>query len=81
MFFEIIIAPDITADGFEHLKKKSKDLRILTMNKYDWQSSSKDYISVQGGFLSQTIDFAEANFDLISGKETPIFLTKTEANL
>jgi len=46
-----------------------KDLRILTMNKYDWQSSSKDYISVQGGFLSQTIDYAEANFDLISGKE------------
>jgi len=69
MFFEIIIAPEISSDGLEHLKKKSKDLRILTMNKYDWQSSSKDYVSVQGGFLSQTIDYAEANFDLISGKE------------
>ena len=68
MFFEIIIAPEITPDGLEHLSKKSKDLRILTMNQYDWTASSNDYISIHGGFLSQTIDYAEENFNLISGE-------------
>ena len=69
MFFEIIIAPEITSDGLEHLRKKSKDLRILTMQKYDWKSSINDYISVHGGFLSQTIDYAQEDFDLISGED------------
>jgi phosphoribosylaminoimidazolecarboxamide formyltransferase/IMP cyclohydrolase len=38
------------------------------MNQYDWTASSNDYISIHGGFLSQTIDYAEENFNLISGE-------------
>ena len=35
MFFEIVIAPGFEPDGLEHLRKKSRDLRILTVPEGD----------------------------------------------
>ena len=69
MFFEIIIAPGFDDDGLEHLKKKSKDLRIISMNPYLWESETNDFTSVHGGFLSQSVDHSDDKFDLISGDQ------------
>jgi phosphoribosylaminoimidazolecarboxamide formyltransferase/IMP cyclohydrolase len=72
MFFEIIISPGIDDDALEHLKKKSKDLRIVTMNPYFFENNLNDYVTVHGGFLTQTVDHSAVKFEHITGKNISV---------
>ena len=70
MFYEIVIAPDFTPDGLEHLKRKSRDLRILTAPVGEPQTSRVDVRFVRGGALVQEADVtAEEDFTLVSQRQ------------
>jgi phosphoribosylaminoimidazolecarboxamide formyltransferase/IMP cyclohydrolase len=67
MFYEIVIAPGYEPDALEHLKKKSKDLRILTAPMGDPHRPRIEVRSVRGGLLVQDSDVSEdSRFDLVS---------------
>ena len=76
MFFEIVIAPGFEEDGLEHLKKKSKDLRILTAPPGDPRRPRMELKSLRGGVLVQESDLSEErDFELVSER------TATDAEL
>jgi phosphoribosylaminoimidazolecarboxamide formyltransferase/IMP cyclohydrolase len=56
MFYEIVIAPGYEPDALEHLKKKSRDLRILDAPVGDPFRERVEFRSVRGGVLVQTAD-------------------------
>lgn len=58
MFYEIVIAPGATAEGLDHLRKKSRDLRILTAPAGDPFRLRPDIRAVRGGLLVQDADVA-----------------------
>jgi phosphoribosylaminoimidazolecarboxamide formyltransferase/IMP cyclohydrolase len=67
MFFEIVVAPGYEPDALEHLKKKSKDLRILTAPMGDPRRSRLEYRSVRGGVLVQDADVRfVSDFEVVS---------------
>ena len=70
MFYEIVIAPDADADGLDHLKKKSKDLRIITAPIGDPRRPRIDLRAVRGGFVAQQADVsAESDFKVVSERQ------------
>jgi phosphoribosylaminoimidazolecarboxamide formyltransferase/IMP cyclohydrolase len=56
MFFEIVVAPGYEPEALEHLKKKSKDLRILTAPLGEPRRPRMEFRSVRGGVLVQDAD-------------------------
>ncbi|MDA0352421.1 MAG: bifunctional phosphoribosylaminoimidazolecarboxamide formyltransferase/IMP cyclohydrolase PurH [Chloroflexi bacterium] len=69
MFYEIVIAPGYEPDALEHLKKKSKDLRILTAPLGDPHRPHLEVRSVRGGLLVQDSDVSiDTRFDLVSDR-------------
>ena len=56
MFYEIIVAPGAEPEALEHLKKKSKDLRILTVPPRDARLPRREVRTVRGGALVQEAD-------------------------
>ncbi|MEX2375407.1 MAG: bifunctional phosphoribosylaminoimidazolecarboxamide formyltransferase/IMP cyclohydrolase, partial [Dehalococcoidia bacterium] len=56
MFYEIVIAPGYEPDALEHLKKKSRDLRILTAPMGEPRRERVEFKSVRGGVLVQNTD-------------------------
>ena len=67
MFYEIDVCSSIDKDDLDHLKKKSKDLRILTVpnvdSSYNWQTMR----TLRGGMLIQDSDLSvEKEFELVS---------------
>ena len=56
MFYEIVIAPGYEPDALEHLKKKSRDLRILTAPMGSPRDARLEFRSVRGGVLVQEAD-------------------------
>lgn len=56
MFYEIIVAPGAEPEALEHLKKKSKDLRILTVSPGDARLPRREVRTVRGGALVQEAD-------------------------
>ena len=70
MFFEIVIAPDAEPEALAHLKKKSKDLRILTAPLGEPQRPRLDFRAVRGGVVVQEADVSvEATFKVVSKRE------------
>ena len=70
MFFEIVVAPGFTEDGLEHLKKKSRDLRILTVDAGDPRRPRMELRSTRGGVLVQESDLSEEiTFEVVSDRE------------
>ena len=75
MFYEIVIAPGYDEDALEHLKKKSKDLRILTAPLGDPRRTRLEVRSTRGGLLVQDSDTSDdQQFDVVSERQ----LTPTE---
>ena len=69
MFFEIVVAPGFEADGLEHLSKKSKDLRILTVAAGDPRRPRLELRSTRGGVLVQESDLSEEHaFEVVSDR-------------
>ncbi|MDA0815092.1 MAG: bifunctional phosphoribosylaminoimidazolecarboxamide formyltransferase/IMP cyclohydrolase [Chloroflexi bacterium] len=56
MFYEIVVAPGYEPDALEHLKKKSRDLRILTVPMGEPRRERVEFRSVRGGVLVQNAD-------------------------
>lgn len=70
MFYEIVIAPDYDEDALEHLKKKSKDLRILSAPLGDPRYPHPEIRSVRGGLLLQDSDVSvETRFEIVSKRK------------
>ena len=70
MFFEIVIAPGFEEDGLEHLRKKSTDLRILTVPAGDPRRPRLEFKSVRGGMLVQQADLSEErDFEVVSERQ------------
>ena len=70
MFYEIVIAPEADPDGLDHLKKKSKDLRIITAPIGDPRRPRIDLRAVRGGFVVQQADVsAESDFQVVSQRQ------------
>ena len=70
MFYEIVVCSSIDQDALDHLKKKSKDLRILTVpnvdTTYNWQTMR----TLRGGILIQDTDLSiEKEFELVSERK------------
>ncbi len=59
MFFEIVIAPGAEPEALEHLKKKSKDLRILTAPPGEPSRPRLDFRAVRGGVVVQDADVSQ----------------------
>jgi len=59
MFFEIVIAPGAEPEALEHLKKKSKDLRILTAPLGEPSRPRLDFRAVRGGDVVHDADLSE----------------------
>lgn len=55
IFLEIVIAPSFTAEALEILSSK-KNLRVLKVDMTPDSTPQKQYISVCGGMLAQTLD-------------------------
>lgn len=67
MFYEIVIAPGFEPDALEHLRKKSKDLRILEAPIGDPHRERVEFRSLRGGALVQTADVSpDVTFDVVS---------------
>ena len=67
MFYEIVIAPRYEPEALEHLKKKSKDLRILEAPVGDPRRERVEFRSLRGGALVQTADVSrDTTFDVVS---------------
>ncbi|HJM89595.1 MAG TPA: bifunctional phosphoribosylaminoimidazolecarboxamide formyltransferase/IMP cyclohydrolase [Dehalococcoidia bacterium] len=70
MRFDIVIAPGATNDGLAHLKKKSKDLRILTAPLGEPRRRRPDFRAVRGGVLVQDADISEeSTFEVVSKRQ------------
>ena len=70
MFYEIVIAPGAEPEALEHLKKKSKDLRILTAPLGEPRRPRPDFRAVRGGVLAQEADVSqETRFEVVSERE------------
>ena len=70
MFYEIVVCPSIDDDALDHLKKKSKDLRIMTAPNVDTKQQWKTIRSLRGGILVQDSDLSiETEFDLVSNRK------------
>ena len=68
--FEIVVAPGYEEDGLEHLKKKSRDLRILTVDPGDPRRPRVELRSTRGGVLVQESDLSEETaFEVVSERE------------
>ncbi|MFA7249944.1 MAG: bifunctional phosphoribosylaminoimidazolecarboxamide formyltransferase/IMP cyclohydrolase, partial [Dehalococcoidia bacterium] len=59
MFYEIVIAPGYEPDALEHLKKKSKDLRILTAPIGAPHADRIEVRGVRGGMLVENADVSQ----------------------
>ena len=59
MLYDIIVAPGYEVDALEHLKKKSKNLRILEIEAPGDKSAGVEIRTIEGGFLVQTPDAIE----------------------
>ena len=69
MFFEIVVAPGFEPDGLEHLSKKSKELRILTVAAGDPRRPRLELRSTRGGVLVQESDLSEEHaFEVVSDR-------------
>jgi phosphoribosylaminoimidazolecarboxamide formyltransferase/IMP cyclohydrolase len=67
MLYDIVIAPSYEPDALEHLKKKSKDLRIVEAPAGDPFRPRIEFRSVRGGMLVQQSDVSrDATFDVVS---------------
>ncbi len=67
MFYEIVVAPGYDDDALEHLKKKSKDLRILTAPVGDPRAVRTEVRALRGALLVQDSDVSDdQQFDLVS---------------
>ncbi|MDA0256448.1 MAG: bifunctional phosphoribosylaminoimidazolecarboxamide formyltransferase/IMP cyclohydrolase [Chloroflexi bacterium] len=67
MFFEIVIVPGYEAEALEHLRKKSKELRILEAPIGEPGRSRLELRAVRGGALLQDADVTvEREFTLVS---------------
>ena len=70
MFYEIVIAPDAEPEALQHLKKKSKDLRILTAPLGTPHRSRLDFRAVRGGVVVQDADVSEEmHFEVVSERQ------------
>jgi phosphoribosylaminoimidazolecarboxamide formyltransferase/IMP cyclohydrolase len=70
MFYEIVIVPDAEPEALEHLKKKSRDLRILTAPLGDPQRPRLDFRAVRGGAVVQGADVSEETaFEVVSQRQ------------
>ena len=70
MFYEIVIAPDAEPEALEHLKKKSKDLRILTAPLGAPRRSRLDFRAIRGGVVVQDADVSEeTHFEVVSERQ------------
>jgi phosphoribosylaminoimidazolecarboxamide formyltransferase/IMP cyclohydrolase len=70
MFFEIVIVPSYEPEALEHLKKKSKDLRILEVPLGDPRRQRFEYRAVRGGLLVQDADVSvEDGFEVVSERQ------------
>ncbi|MSQ29623.1 MAG: bifunctional phosphoribosylaminoimidazolecarboxamide formyltransferase/IMP cyclohydrolase [Dehalococcoidia bacterium] len=70
MFYEIVIAPGYDPDAFDHLKKKSKDLRILEAPIGDPHRERREVRGVRGGMLVETADVSrDTQFDVVSERQ------------
>jgi phosphoribosylaminoimidazolecarboxamide formyltransferase/IMP cyclohydrolase len=70
MFFEIVIVPGFEPEALEHLKKKSKDLRILEVPLGDPRRQRFEYRAVRGGVLVQDADVSvETDFEITSQRQ------------
>jgi len=67
MLYDIIVAPGYEVDALEHLKKKSKNLRILEIEVAGDEASGLEIRTIEGGFLVQTPDAIEdITLDVVS---------------
>jgi len=70
MRYDIVIAPGYSEDGLEHLKKKSKDLRILEAPAGEPRRERIEARGIRGAMLLQTADVAEdVTFTVTSDRE------------
>ena len=70
MRYDIVIAPSYTEDGLEHLKKKSRDLRILEAPPGEARRERVEARGIRGAMLLQTADVSgETRFDVTSERE------------
>jgi len=70
MFYEIVVAPAAEPEALEHLKKKSKDLRILTAPLGEPRRLRSDFRAVRGGALVQEADVSEeTRFEVVSERQ------------
>lgn len=70
MFYEIVIAPGYEPDALDHLKKKSKDLRILEAPAGDPHRGRLEVRGVRGGMLVETADVSrDTRFDVVSERQ------------
>ena len=71
MFYEIVIVPDAEPEALEHLKKKSRDLRILTAPLGDPHRARLDFRAVRGGVVVQGADVSEETALVVVGERQP----------
>ena len=70
MFYEIVVAPGYEPEALEHLKKKSKDLRILTAPLGEPRRARAEFRSVRGGVLVQEADVTfVTDFEVVSQRQ------------
>ncbi|MCK9494852.1 MAG: bifunctional phosphoribosylaminoimidazolecarboxamide formyltransferase/IMP cyclohydrolase [Dehalococcoidia bacterium] len=70
MFYEIVVAPGYDPEALEHLKKKSKDLRILTAPMGEPRRERLEFRSVRGGVLVQNADVKfVTDFEVVSQRQ------------
>lgn len=71
MLYDIVIAPAYDSDALEHLKKKSKNLRILEtpLGSLNGNSEQVEFRGIRGGLLLQTPDKTpDIKFEAVSKK-------------
>ena len=71
MFFEIVIAPGAEPEGLDHLKKKSRDLRILTAPLGDPTRPRLEFRGVRGGVLVHEADLSRDEGFKVVTRRTP----------
>ncbi len=70
MFYEIVIVPEADPEALEHLRKKSRDLRILTAPLGDPSRPRLDFRAVRGGVVVQGADVSEDTaLDVVSQRQ------------
>jgi len=70
MFYEIVIVPAYDPEALDHLKKKSKELRIIEAPAGDPGRQRFEYRAVRGGLLVQDADVSvESAFEVVSERQ------------